>query len=94
MRTAFKYLPERAETETRVGEPVKGSPLTLPPSLRWAGVQTTKHVGSHIEKSLKALCFQGFFIFLDVVLALWLALFLRQTLDEPLHTVNTSLHGR
>lgn len=30
MRTAFKYLPERAETETRVGEPVKGSPLTLP----------------------------------------------------------------
>ena len=31
MRTAFKYLPERAETETRVGEPVKGSPLTLPP---------------------------------------------------------------
>ena len=29
-----------------------------------------------------------------MVLALWLALFLRQTLDEPLHTVNTSLHGR
>jgi|GEM_PF-6133607 len=30
MRAAFKYLPERAETETRAGEPVKGSPLTLP----------------------------------------------------------------
>ena len=45
------------------------------------------------KKSLKALCFQGFFIFLDVVLALWLALFLRQTLDEPLHTVSTSLYG-
>lgn len=29
------------------GEPVKGSPLTLPPSLRWVGVQTTKPVGNH-----------------------------------------------
>ena len=29
-----------------------------------------------------------------MVLALWLALFLRQTLDEPLHTGTTSLHGR
>ena len=41
-----------------------------------------------IEKSLNALCFQGFFLFIDLVLALWLALFLRQTLDEPLHTVS------
>ena len=42
-----------------------------------------------IEKSLKALCFQGFFFCLEAILALQLALFLRQTLDEPLHTVST-----
>ena len=34
MRTAFKYLPERAETETRAGNPRIGFPLTLP-SLRY-----------------------------------------------------------
>lgn len=30
MRTAFKYLPERAETETRAGEPVKAPPHAPP----------------------------------------------------------------
>ena len=45
MRTAFKYLPERAETETRVGEPVKGSPLTLPPFLAVGGSADNKTCG-------------------------------------------------
>lgn len=51
-------------------------------------------MGDHSKKSLKALCFQGFFFCLEAILALQLALFLRQTLDEPLHTGTTSLHGR
>ena len=34
------------------------------------------------------------FLFLESILALWLALFSWQALDEPLHTVTTSLHGR
>lgn len=33
--------------------------------LQHAGVRTTKPVGDHNKKSLKALCFQGFFLFLE-----------------------------
>ena len=37
-------------TEREWGNPSKVSPPHTPPSLRWAGVQTTKHVGSHKRK--------------------------------------------
>lgn len=45
---------------------------------------------AHQQKSLKPQWFQGFFFCLEAILALQLALFLRQTLDEPLHTVSTA----
>ena len=37
-------------TEREWGNPSKVPPPHTPPSLRWAGVQTTKHVGSHKRK--------------------------------------------
>lgn len=48
-----------------------------------------KTYGQSQQKSLKPQWFQGFFFCLEAILALQLALFLRQTLDEPLHTIGT-----
>ena len=89
MRTAFKYLPERAGAETRVGKLAKVSPS---PTLFLAicGGTGNKTCGRSQQKSLKPQWFQGFFFCLEAILALHLALFLRQTLDEPLHTVSTA----
>ena len=42
------------------------------------------------QKTLEAARLRGFFFCLEAILALQLALFLRQTLDEPLHTVSTA----
>ena len=44
------------------GNPQRFPPHT-PPSLRYAGVQTTKPVGNH-KKPLKSVNFRGFFLFL------------------------------
>ena len=43
---------------------------------------------SRTIKTLETARFQGFFFCLETVLALLLALFLRKTFDEPLHTVS------